>query len=139
MALQWTDSLSVGNAQIDSDHKNLISMVITVQHALRSGDSGVLTHAFQLLQACVGIHLSNEERLARALQLPFDTQWKAKQHQRRELDHVRAELVAKSGIYSESAIEHFSHFLSDWMACHIECDQTELTPVLASLPYHFKP
>ncbi|HEX5363398.1 MAG TPA: hypothetical protein VFW59_03965 [Gallionella sp.] len=139
MVFEWTDSLSVGNAMMDADHQNLIGMIRAVEHALRSGDCVVLSQSFQLLLYGVGIHFANEERLALALELPFDQHKKLNRAQQYELEHMRTELEAKSGIWSGGAVEHFSCSLRNWLSEHIGRDGERLRPVLAAHPYHFKP
>lgn len=139
MKLQWSDSLSIGNAMIDSDHRNLLGMMSTVEHALRSGDGPILSQAFQRLIVCVGIHFANEERLAQAIDLPLDNHRRLNQYLQQELEHMRIELEAKRGIWSEGAIEHFAHSLRNWMAAHIGRDERLLKSALATQPYDFKP
>lgn len=139
MALEWTEQLSVGNATLDSDHRNLICMIHTVEHALRSGNGHILSHAFQRLLLCVGIHFSNEEKLAQAVDLPFDEKQKSNLHLRRELEYLWDELEAKRGIWSDAAVEHFSRVLKGWMVEHISRDDRCLKPALTAQPYYFKP
>jgi len=139
MELQWSDNLSVSNALMDSDHRNLLGMMSTVEHALRSGDGQILSQAFQRLVVSVGIHFVNEERLAQAIALPFDNHRKLNQYLQQELEHMRIELDAKNGIWSDGAIEHFSHCLKNWMAAHLGRDERLLKPALAVQPYDLKP
>ncbi|MDP2143231.1 MAG: hemerythrin domain-containing protein [Gallionella sp.] len=139
MELQWSDSLSVGNALMDSDHRNLFGMIGTVDHALRSGNPQILSQAFQRLVVCVGIHFANEERLAQAIDLPFDNHKRLNLYLQQELEYMRSELDAKDGLWSESAVEHFSHSLRNWMAAHLGRDERLLKPVLSAQPYDLRP
>lgn len=138
MVLEWTDRLSIGNDKMDSDHRNLISMIVTVEHALRSGDAETLSQAFQRLLVGVGIHFSNEERLAKLIGVPFDDHRKTNRSQQNELEHMRLELEAKSGLWSEAAVEHFSHSLKTWVSEHLVRDEGALKPALSAYPYHLK-
>ncbi len=137
--VDWSDNLSISNVVMDSDHKNLVAMVNTVEHAIRSGDCTILSQAFQRLFMCVEIHFSNEERFAKALELPFDQHKKLHFSQHNELGHMRTELEAKSGIWSEGAVEHFSQALRNWLLDHIHGDVIALKGALSNQPYHFKP
>jgi hemerythrin-like metal-binding protein len=139
MELQWSDSLSVSNAQMDSDHRNLLGMLCTVEHALRSGNGEILSQAFQRLVVGVGIHFANEEKLVQAINLDSDNHKKLNLYLQQELEHMRVELDAKSGIWSEGAIEYFSHSLRNWMAAHIGRDARLLKPVFSAQPYDLKP
>lgn len=139
MKLQWSDSLSVGNSLMDSDHRNLLGMMSTVEHALRSGNPLILSQAFQRLVVGVAIHSVNEERIALAVELPFDDIRKMNRYLQQELEHMRSELDAKNGIWSEGAVEHFSLSLKNWMAAHIGRDERLLKPALIPHPYDLKP
>ena len=139
MELQWSDSLSVSNAQMDLDHRNLLGMMSTVEHALRSGNGEILSQAFQRLVVGVGIHFANEEKLVQAINLDSDNHKKLNLYLQQELEHMRVELDAKDGIWSEGAIEHFSHSLRNWMAAHIGRDKRLLKPALIPHPYDLKP
>ena len=61
MTLKWTKQLSVGNAVIDSDHKNLIGVVNDTRSAIRARDSFMLSEAFVRLEDWLWIHFENEE------------------------------------------------------------------------------
>ena len=139
MLLEWTDRLSVGNAMMDSDHQNLLSMMSTVEHALRSGDGVILSQSFHRLLNAVGIHFANEEKLALALELPIEQHKRSNCAQRQELEYMRIELEAKSGIWSMGTVEHFSNSLRNWFADHIGRDGGALKPALLAQSYHFKP
>lgn len=136
---EWSDSMSVGNATMDMEHRNLLGMVATVEHALRSGDCTILSQAFQRLFLCVDMHQSNEERFACALGIEFDEHRMRHRAQQFELMHLHKELEAKSGIWSEGAVEHFSKSLWNWARAHIAHDDSLLKPGLSGHPYHFKP
>lgn len=139
MELQWSDCLSVGNEQMDTEHRNLLDMIAAVDQALRSGDGSVLSQAFQRLVVYVGIHFASEERLAQAIDLPFDSHKKLNRYLQEELEHMRIELDAKDGLWSEGSVEHFSHSLRNWMAAHIGRDERLLKPVFAAQPYDLRP
>lgn len=64
MELAWSEELSVGNAMIDSEHKDLIIIVNNVEHAIRARDSSALSRAFKLLEDHMRIHFTNEEKIA---------------------------------------------------------------------------
>jgi len=57
----------------------------------------------------------------------------------KEFQHMKGELIAKDGIWSDGASEHYSHFLSDWITDHIVKEDMLMKPVLQTYPYDFKP
>ena len=52
---------------------------------------------------------------------------------------MKAELVAKDGIWSDGAAEHYSNFMSDWITDHVVKEDMLMKPVLQTYSYDFKP
>lgn len=71
MGLAWAEHLSVGNEMIDSEHKNLIVAVNSVEEAIGTGDRDALSRSFDLLDTCMYTHFRNEEKIAEAVKFPF--------------------------------------------------------------------
>ncbi len=139
MALEWTEQLSVGNALIDTEHENLIDMINSVEHALRAGDQPALLSSFKRLADGVRLHFMTEEKIAQAIRFPFDHHHGAHQYLQKELQYMREELEAKSGMWSEGAVEHFSRMLGSWMMDHIAGEDMMLKPALQACSYDFAP
>lgn len=139
MTLTWTEQLSVGNAVIDSEHRNLIGMINSVEHALRTGNEHALLHAFQLLADCTRLHFTSEERIAQAAGLPFDHHKQAHRHLQKELQYLREEVEAKSGMWSDGAVEHFARMLGSWMMDHLLGEDMLMKPALQNRPCDFSP
>ncbi len=137
MALTWTEQLSVGNATLDSEHQNLIGMINSVEHALRTGNETALSRAFKLLTDCVRLHFMNEEKIAQAVEFPVEHHKRTHQYLLKELQYIREELEAKSGMWSEGAVEHFSRILGNWLMDHLSREDVLLKPVLQSRSYDF--
>ena len=139
MVLIWTEQLSVGNAIIDSEHKSLIGMVNGAEHALRKGDDSALLRAFGQLENWLTEHFANEEKIAQAIKFSSDQHKLAQQYSLKELQFVKAELETKDGMWSESAVEHFSRVLRIWAIDHIARLDAPMKQVLQSHPYDLKP
>lgn len=139
MELAWTERLSVGNAMIDSEHKILLDMINGVEQAIRRRDSVALPQAFKRLGDCVRIHFANEEALAREIGFPFAHNKLEHQYVLKEFQQMKDELLARNGMWSESAAEHYSYFLSEWMVEHILKEDMLMKPLLQTHPYDFKP
>lgn len=71
MSLIWTKKLSIGNAIIDAEHRNLISMVNGVSHEIKIRDGSALSQAFKLLDNWLCVHFVNEDKDCAGDQLPF--------------------------------------------------------------------
>lgn len=139
MDLAWTEQLSVGNEMIDSEHKNLLKKINEVERAIRARDSVTLSQSFKLLEDCVRAHFANEEMLAHAIDYPFAHNKMEHQYVQKEFQFMRDELLAKNGMWSESAAEHYSYFLSEWMVQHILKEDMLMKPMLQTYPYDYKP
>lgn len=137
--LAWTNELSVGNATIDTDHKKLIDMTNHIMHAIKATNGADLSQAFKNLETWLPAHFANEEKIVRAIQFPADQQDKARQYSMTELQHIRDELVAKEGIWSDGAVDHFCQFLQNWALEHITKTDMPMKPALLSLSYDFEP
>lgn len=140
MGLIWTNKLSVGNAIIDSEHRNLISMVKDVSHGIKARDGSTLSQAFKLLEHWLCVHFVNEEKIAQAVKFPFEQHKLAQQHSLKELQHMRNELAAKDGMWSDGAVNHFNRSLKNWMIDgHIIKLDMLMKPVLQNYDYNFWP
>lgn len=140
MGLIWTKKLSVGNAFIDAEHRNLIGMVNDIRCGIKTGNRSALPRAFKMLEHWLHAHFANEERIAQAIGFCFDQHKLAQQHALKELLHLRDELVAKDGTWSDGAAKHFIRSLKSWMIDeHILKLDMQLKPVLQNYDYQFLP
>ena len=138
--LKWTAELSVGNAVIDAEHKNLINMANDVAHAIRARDCSALAQAFEALENWLNVHFMNEEQIALAAKFDFSNHKVKHQHWLKELRYMRDELVCKDGVWSDSAVDHFTRSLKYWMIDkHIVDLDMQMKPVLKNHPYNFMP
>jgi hemerythrin-like metal-binding protein len=140
MELVWTNELSVGNANIDEEHRNLISMINNVKHEIKTRNSSALPQTFKQLENWLYAHFTNEEKIAQAINFPFHQHKLAQQHSLRELQHLRDELVAKDGIWSDGAAHHFIRSLKKWMIDeHIINLDMRMKTALQNYAYNFLP
>ena len=139
MELDWADHLSVGNAIIDADHKNLIITVNSVEHAIGTKDRAAMSKAFVLLETYMLIHFTNEEKIAEAVNFPFASNKLEHQRCMEEMNAVRDELEKMNGIWSDELANKYIRFLSIWMVDHITKEDMLMKPVLETYPYDFKP
>ena len=136
---KWTDDLSVGNASIDADHKKLLVMVNGLETMIKARDNFALPQALEQLEHYLNVHFTNEEKIAQTVNFPFGKNKLGHQYVLKEFQHMKAELIAKNGIWSDGAAEHYSHFLSDWITDHVVKEDMLMKPVLQTYPYDFKP
>lgn len=140
MGLKWTKQLSVGNAVIDSDHKNLISIVNNVRNAVRARNSLILPKLFAHFESALCIHFANEKKIARAVNFDFSGHMQEQQYALEELQHLKDEQVVKSGLCSDGAVEHFTDFLKNRLIDdHIVRLDMLMKPALQAHGYTFRP
>lgn len=138
MELVWAGELSVGNAVIDAEHRNLIGLVNEVISGIRSSDVSALSQAFELLEYLLRIHFANEEKIAHAVGFPFVQHKLAQQYSLKELQHMKDELAIKNGVWSDGAADHFARSLKSWMIdAHIIKLDMLMKPVLHNHGYDF--
>ena len=140
MKLVWTTQLSVGNAVIDSDHKDLINQVNDLVHAIEMRNSSDIAHAFNHLEHNLCLHFANEKKIARAIGFDFSYHELVQQYGLNELQFLKGLLSSKKCLWFDEAIEHFTDFLESWIFdCHINSLDMRMKPVLQTLPYDFIP
>lgn len=140
MGLVWTKKLSVGNAVIDSEHRNLISMARDVRHEIHSGDSASRLQAVDMLGGWLRIHFANEEKIAQAIGFPFDRHRVRQQYLLKEFQRMRNELASRHGPWSDGAIKYFSRYLKNWVIdVHIVELDMRMKPALQAHDYDFLP
>ncbi|MDO8813425.1 MAG: hemerythrin domain-containing protein [Gallionella sp.] len=140
MKLAWTNQLSIGNAVIDSDHKNLIARINGIVHAIKTRDRHAMPQVFEALENWLHIHFENEERIARAVNFDFSGHKQAQRHSLRELRHMRDGLIARKGLWHDSVADHSVNFLKSWMIDgHIVNLDMQMKPALQAFGYKFWP
>jgi len=139
MKLVWTKQLSVGNAVIDSDHKNLIAIINGIQRVISEKEHSAVSLTFEFLEGWLCVHFNNEERIAQAAYLDFSHYKQAQDYSLKKLQYLRDELISKNGIWSDSAIRYYSHCLMLWMNEHINRVDMPMKPGLQTLGYPFWP
>jgi len=135
----YTDELSVGNATIDTEHRNLIAMVNGVEAMIKARDNFALPEALEQLEHWLCIHFTDEENIARAINFPFARNKQEHKYVLKEFQHMKDELINKNGIWSDGAAEHYSSFLSNWITTHVTNEDMLMKPALKNYPYDFKP
>ena len=138
--LKWKKSMSAGNQIIDSENRNLISLVNDAIRALETNDSSGLALAFEQIEYGLRDHFANEEKLAQAVGFDFSNTRMIEQYELKELLFLRDELVGGAGSWSEEGIKHFTRFLENWMINEniIGLDM-RMKPVLQKYDYNFWP
>jgi hemerythrin-like metal-binding protein len=139
MDLTWTQHMSVGNKMIDSEHKTIIDLVNEVESAIRAKDNSLLVQALNTLEMATRLHFENEEKIAQAIEFPFDEHGLEHKYILDELQVIKEKLADNQGEWSESVAEYYYMFLSTWAIDHVMEDDMKMKPMLETYPYDFKP
>jgi len=139
MGILWTEQLSVGNAIIDSDHKELIAMINGAEYMIKKRDSYALSLAFDHIEHWLRVHFANEEMIAQAANYPFAKHKLEHENVLKTFCFMRNVIAGKNGIWNEDAAEHYSEFLSDWLTDHLLDEDMLMKPVLQTYPYDSRP
>lgn len=139
METVWTKQLSVGNAVIDSEHQNLIVMINRIEAMIKANEAFALLQELEQLERSLCIHFINEERLAKAVNFPFDQNKQEHKFVLKEFQRMKAELLARKSAMTDSVATHYSNFLSDWLTGHIMREDMLMKPVLQKYDYKFWP
>ena len=137
--LVWAEQLSIGNAKIDSDHKKLITMVNGLQYMIKTRAASALPEAFNQLEYWLRIHFIDEEKIAIAVNHPFDQNKLEHDQLLEEFQLMKDVFLAKNGKWSDEEAEYYSVFLSGWITNHVLSEDMLMKPVLQTYPYDFMP
>lgn len=118
MALyQWDDALSVGNVQIDNDHKHLMELVIQLHDAMRTGKGrDVVGNILEDLINYTHSHFEMEEKFMREINY---SEYEAHKAEHARLVKEVTDLQTRFKTGNITITVSVSNFLSDWLRNHI--------------------
>lgn len=127
--MKWDDSLSVGNPQIDDDHKHLFALLDKLQDAMKQGKANAVLASIldELVQYTVW-HFRREEQFMQRIRYADFAAHKA------EHDKLIAEVNDLQQRMQRGALTlslSVNQFLSDWLNSHIRSSDIKLAKALA--------
>ncbi len=134
MALQWTDSLSVGIESIDRQHQQLVQILTKLETAAHSGERrGVLTQGVTDLVIYTQTHFKAEERLLEEQAYPGAPAHKAEHAAfMRSLAQFQRDLPGGRASLALDLVQ----FLSEWLRTHINGTDKKYTEFLHTRGIH---
>lgn len=113
----WSDVLSVGVEEIDEDHRKLVSIFNTLNHAVQDREAPeYLAAILEELINCTVWHFSHEERLMLKHRYPSMEEHKA---EHRELIEAAKELQQKILQSVKPISDEHIEYLERWLTEHI--------------------
>lgn len=133
MGIQWRDSLAIGVAEIDSQHRELLQRFNALLSACEAGKGmDELKRLLVFLDDYIVEHFSDEERLQRTSGYPG-----YEAHKREHDGFVERVMAVKEEISAEGVAVHHvmetNNMLLKWLLNHISKVDTELGRYLRSV------
>ncbi len=127
--ITWSDELSVGIEEIDTQHKGLIEMLNRLyQNAIETqSDIETVKAILRELVEYTIVHFATEESLFRIFKYP-DTEAHTRQHN--ELKEQVQEIVEKVERGEQTVNMEMIHFLRKWLRHHIMMSDKKFAPFL---------
>ncbi len=126
--IEWSDRLSVGIPSIDTQHKQLVSIINKLYEAMSTGKANaIMGDLFNELVKYTQFHFANEENLFKTHGYP-----QAEQHKKEHAALVKqaAELQEKFKSGSVTISLTVANFLKDWLNNHIVVSDKAYAPYL---------
>ena len=127
--LVWDYVLSVGNEEIDEDHRRLVGLFNMLNHSVAEGhDTDYLAAVLDELINCTVWHFSHEERLMLKYGYEEYAEHKA-EHQEliQSVKELRQKILQAGRLVANEDIE----FLEHWLTGHILSNDMKLGSFLA--------
>ncbi|WP_173985345.1 bacteriohemerythrin [Magnetospirillum sp. SS-4] len=141
MVLLWRDDMSVGQADIDGDHRQLVALVNEFEAiARRLPEDRALHVALAGLRDAAAYHFSREEAILEACLCP-DRDVHRQEH-RALLDEIDAMIrryfVERSERISKASLGGAAEFLRRWLIDHVIRRDLRISEHLDKLPAGFR-
>lgn len=137
--LAWKKKLSVGNAVIDSEHRNLMEIIDNIESLIKAKDGHALSQVFGQLEQWLCIHFANENHIAQSVNYDFTQHKQAQQNLLKEARRLKEGVAIKDSLWPEDEIKHYSGYLKRQLVEHITNADMRMKSVLQHLPYDFLP
>jgi hemerythrin-like metal-binding protein len=115
---EWSESMSVGVALLDSDHKALVKLINQLHNALEDKEeSSRLDQIFQNLIAYIELHFEREEQVMEACNYP-----EISEHKEEHLSFTQNMYYMRDRYFSGEAAgvgRELLIYLKDWLNHHI--------------------
>lgn len=127
----WDHVLSVGNDEIDEDHRRLVDLFNLLNHSVTEGETPeYLAAVLEELINCTAWHFSHEERLMiRYGYRDFEEHKAEHQELIKSAKELQQKILQEGKLVAEQDLE----FLERWLTAHILTDDMRLGSYLAQV------
>jgi len=116
---EWSEKYSVGNAILDSEHRNLMEKINNIMRLLENNDCVALSEAFSQLESWLKVHFENEKLFAQSLDIDFELHELAHERLLEEIHSLQDNLLLQRLKDSSCKSEGYRRFLHNWLIGHI--------------------
>lgn len=139
MSSAWKNKWNVGNAIIDSEHRNLLDMACKIGSIIKKGDISAVSQKLEQFENWLREHFKNEETIALAVGFNFTLHGLEHQNLLKELRLMKDELIFYCGMSPDTIAKQYSRFLDEWLVSHILKEDILMKPMLQAHSYGFMP
>ena len=121
--IQWSESISVNNSEIDNQHKNLIQLTNNlISNSNAKVNSEIIGETLQKLLKYIKEHFKDEEELLEKCNYP-----KLEEHKKEHKKFVKKIVgFCNDVLIGKSAVtEEMIYFLVDWLLNHTSIDDQD--------------
>lgn len=122
--LKWQDEFSVGVAEVDHEHRELIELISNLQQGLQTGaDTRTIIQSLGEIYAQIAAHFALEEKMMRELRYPAYADHK--EDHETLLDDLRDIMddVEDDGVLDQA---HLTDDLNRWFSDHFQTHDAKL-------------
>jgi len=114
--IQWTDELSLGITEIDSEHKHLIEIANKIIFYARESNTVILKKLFHELRGYTFTHFRNEENYMSSIKYNQISEHKCEHENLKKQVKQFQEILFKGDIFDGLQIKQF---MKSWLIDHI--------------------
>ena len=127
--INWNESYSVGNSEMDEQHKKLIAIINKLFKSFKEGNAqNILSDILQEMIDYSNFHLNSEEKLLFKYDYPHKEEHEAKHQSFRNKTEELKELLKKG---SEDAHYELIEYLKNWWTNHILVEDMKYSKFLS--------
>lgn len=137
MPIKWTEKMSVANDAIDSDHKQLIDLINTIEDCLfNSSDFEALISAMKKLEKYTYAHFEREQNIMKRINYPRHFQhFKSHHDLKNQYEQIKSRVFEDINLYHEvREKDELYDILRAWLIDHVLGEDLLMKPFLSQYP-----
>lgn len=136
MSIVWDETLAVGDAAIDTDHRRMIELITALEEVAADPPSdGRVDRILADLSALCRDHFAREETLQRAIGYPgYEEHRLGHEMLLKRLDAVTAHYTDGDGEVRAGIVRTLGDSLATWLTTHIATNDMDFQPYARKRP-----